>query len=245
MATASQFIREILKSQPTAAAILQRFDIDVCTHADASLDETCRDLQLSVEQVLEKLEDGAAIHAGANPVDPASLSSSRLIQHIVRVHHRNVRLTLPRLVEMARTVAREHGERMPELKQVESVIQEMHTEMQEHFRKEEGVLFPYIAHMDEISPLSFRPPQACFHTVSEPVFVMVQEHEGTGLLTAELRRLTSGFETPSWACPTLIAFYAGMREFSLELQEHIRLENEVLFPRAISREAALMQEGVR
>lgn len=49
MATASKSIREILDAQPTAAAILQRFDIDVCAHADASLDEACRDLQLSVE----------------------------------------------------------------------------------------------------------------------------------------------------------------------------------------------------
>src|SRR5690242_11925583 len=100
MATATQSIREIISSQPTAAAILQRFEIDVCAHANDSLNEACADLQLSVEQVLEKLEDGAARNRGAEYANPAEFAPSRLIQHIVRVHHQTVRQELPRLLEL-------------------------------------------------------------------------------------------------------------------------------------------------
>jgi regulator of cell morphogenesis and NO signaling len=242
MVTPSQSIREIVNSQPRAATILQRFDIDVRTCANASLAETCRDLQLSVEQVLEKLEDGAAEQRGANSPDPTSLSLSRLIQHIVRVHHQNVRQRLPRLLELAGSVAQEHGEQMPEFKQVAAAIDELHSEMREHFRKEEGVLFPYIMHMDETSTPVFRPPQACFRNVSEPVLVMAQEHESAGLLMAELKRLTSGYAAPDCAFPMVKAFYAELRNFAENLREHIRLENEVLFPRAIAREAELIRE---
>jgi len=245
MAAASQSIREIVLSQPGAEAILERFDIDMQAHANLSLHETCRDLQLSVEQVLEKLEDAAALHAGANCPDPATLSPSRLIQHIVRVHHRNVREKLPQLVERSHSLVRQHRESMPELEQIGSALEELHSDLQQHLRKEEGVLFPYIAQIDEASPFVFRPAHACFRRVGEPVFVMVQEHERAGLLLAELRRLTNGFEAPEEGPPAIVAFYAGLREFSENLREHIRLENDVLFPRAVAREAELFEEGAR
>jgi regulator of cell morphogenesis and NO signaling len=245
MGTATQSIREIISSQPTAAAILQRFDIDVCAHANDSLREACADQQLSVEQVLEKLEDGAATEAGGEQIDPANLAPSRLIQHIVRIHHRNVRQELPRLVELARLVAERHGERAPELKRIQGLTEELRAELTEHIRKEEQVLFPYIAQLDDSPLIGFRPPQACFSRVGQPVFMMAQEHEQAKLLVGKLRELTNDLKPPVWACSALVAFYSGLRTFAGKLDEHIRLENEVLFPRAIEMESELMGEGAR
>ena len=55
MPTSTQSIREIVSTQPSAAQIFLRFDIDLCSHADNSLNQACAGLQLSVDQVLEKL----------------------------------------------------------------------------------------------------------------------------------------------------------------------------------------------
>jgi len=245
MAAATQSIREIIGSQPTAAAILQRFDIDVCSHANESLLEACAGLQLSVEQVLEKLEDGAAREAGAEYADPTGFSPSRLIQHIVRIHHQNVRRELPRLLEMADTVVAKHGERAPELRMIKGLIEDLRADLAEHLHKEEQVLFPYIVQVDHAPLSGFEPSHGCFTRVGQPVFIMVQEHERAKLRLAELRRLTDDFKPPVWACSTFVAFYSGLRAFSAKLDEHIRLENEVLFPRAIEAEAERMNEGAR
>jgi len=240
MASATQSIREIISSQPTAAAILQRFDIDVCAHTNESLTKACAELQLSVEQVLEKLADGAAVDAGATHPDLAEYSVSRLIQHIVRVHHQSIRQDLPRLAEMAVTVAQKYGERAPELKPIAAAVEELREQMAEHIHKEEQVLFPYIAQVEETPLLAFRPPQQCFGRVGQPVLVMAQEHERARLLLEELRTLSGAFRAPVWACSTFVAFYEGLRIFADTFDEHIRLENDVLFPRAIAMEAELM-----
>jgi len=245
MATATQSIREIIGSQPTAAAILQRFDIDVCTHANDSLLEACAELQLSVEQVLEKLEDGAARESGAEYADPTGFSPSRLIQHIVRIHHKNVRQELPRLIEMARTAVERHGERVPELKLIKALTESLRLDLAEHLRKEEQVLFPYVVQLDQAPLRGFGPAPACFSRVSQPVCMMMQEHERAKLQLAELRQLTDGFKPPVGACSTFVAFYSGLRTFSAKLDEHIRLEDEILFPRAIEVEAERMNEGAR
>lgn len=245
MAIAVQSIREIISSHPTAAAILQRFDIDACAHADEPLSQTCAGLQLSLEQVLEKLREDEI--AGAElPSDlTAGMSPGRLIQHIVRVHHRNVRQELPRLGELAHVVAAKYGTRMPELEMIERLLEELRSDMSEHIRKEEQVLFPYIVQLDEAPLLAFRPLQQCFSHVGHPVFMMSQKHERAKLMLLELRRLTNDFKPPVWACATFLAFYEGLRLFSEQLQEHVRLENDRLFPQAIAMEAELMRDGAQ
>ena len=83
MSTATQSIREIVTRQPSAARIFHRFDIDLCLQADLSLEAACQELQLSIDQVLEKLAD-AETQNGRVTMDPAALSLGRLVQHIVR-----------------------------------------------------------------------------------------------------------------------------------------------------------------
>lgn len=242
MVTATQSIRQILASQSSAAVVLQRFEIDLCSRSDDSLHEVCTELQLSVDQVLEKLSDAAVNEHGAVPAGLDSYSLSRLIQHIVRTHHQYVRRELPRLAEISHKLAGKHGDLAPELREIERILVRLHAEMSAHLQVEEQILFPFIAEMDQNS-ISGSTPHACFRTVAQPVSMMVMEHESAEGLVTEMRSLTNAFTPPSWACPTHAAFYAGLREFGADLRQHVHLENDLLFPRAIELEAELNRRG--
>jgi regulator of cell morphogenesis and NO signaling len=243
MYSSTQSIREIVNTHPSATKIFQRFDIDLCSQADNSLERACAELQLSADQVLEKLSDAENEESGATAPDPANLPLSRLIQHIVRVHHRNVRQELPRLTEMAGKVAAKRGDRAPELEQIEELLEKLHAEMLDHIQKEEQVLFPFIAQMDQDSIVTYPPAHACFRSVSFPIFMMEQEHESANHIMDELRNLTRGFQPPEWACVAHIALFGGIREFESDLKQHVHLENDVLFPRAIQMEGELNSRG--
>jgi regulator of cell morphogenesis and NO signaling len=243
MVASTQSIREIVSVQASAAAILERFDIDLCSQADESLTEACAALQLSVDQVLEKLADAAANEHGAAPVDPAGYSLSRLIQYIVRTHHQYVRRELPRLALIASRVAAKHENRAPELKKLQELTALLAAEMFAHLDKEEQILFPFIAEMEQDAAACNAPQQPCFHTVARSVSMMIVEHGMAEARVAEIRKLTNGFETPAWACPTFTALYAGLREFAADLRQHVHLENDALLPRAIDLEAELNLRG--
>jgi regulator of cell morphogenesis and NO signaling len=238
MVTATQSIREIVAGQSSAAAILQRFDIDLCSRAGETLNSACSELQLSVDQVLEKLAEAAALEGGTQVVDFSGYSPGRLIQHIVRAHHQYVRRELPRLAAMARTLTRKYGDRAPELRQVESTLDELRAEMFAHLEKEEQILFPFIAEMDQ-QPAAGSRPAGCFSALTQPVSMMIMEHASAELLVAAIRDLTGGFTPPETACPTHIALFAGLREFAADLRQHVHLENDLLFPCAIDLEAEL------
>lgn len=243
MPIATQSIREIVSRQSTAAAVLQRFEIDLCSYGDESLQQACADLQLSVDQVLERLSEAAANEYGAVPVDLASYSLTRLIQHIVRSHHGYVRRELPRLIEMATKLTGKHGERVPELKKTELLLQALHAEMIAHLEKEEQVLFPVIAQIEEEMAGCRLSAQACFRTISRPISTMIREHESAEGLVAEISRLTNDFQAPRWACPTHLALYSGLKSFQDDLRQHVHLENDHLFPRAIDAESGFNQRG--
>jgi regulator of cell morphogenesis and NO signaling len=239
MLSSSQSIRDIAATQPSAIALFERFEIDICSLADKSLREACSQLQLSLDQVLEKLQECSNRENGSGPTDPATLSCTLLIQHIVRVHHQRVRQDLPSLVRQARKLKEKLGAQAGEFEVVEELVEELRQDMWAHIRKEEEVLFPFIVRMEEESTLAYPPEQACFRSVSHPVFMMVQEHEAANVIMEKIRRSTEYFTSPAWACPIHRALFDGLRGFDKDLQEHIHLENDVLFPRSIQMEGDL------
>jgi len=241
MATATQSIREIVNAEPSAAAVLERFEIDLCSRADAQLECVCTELQLSVDQVLEKLADAESQANGVATPDLESYSLTRLIQHIVRTHHQTVRQELPRFVELSERIARKHAEKAPEYRAVAGLIQQLRDEMIAHLEKEEQMLFPYIVHLEEAAQGGLPAPHACFRSVAQPVSVMVQEHDSAESIVTQIRRLTKGFQAPGWACPRNTAFHASLAGFDKDLQQHVHLENDLLFPRAVALEAELRQ----
>jgi len=239
MLNSSQTIRDIASHQPSSLALFERFEIDVCSQADKSLRDACSELRLSLDQVLEKLQECRDREGGATPIDAALLSCSLLIQHIVRVHHQHVRQNLPRLVRNARKLTDQLGDQAGEFKAIEILVGQLHQELLAHIRKEEEVLFPFIVRMEEESTLTYPPEHACFRSVSHPVLMMVQEHEVASRLMEQIRRCTGNFSPPEWACPTQRALFEGLLAFDEDLREHIHLENDVLFPRSIQMEAEL------
>lgn len=243
MPTATQSIRDIVIAEPSAAAVFERFEIDLCSKADAQLERVCAELQLSVDQVLEKLADAELRANGAIVPDLEGYSLTRLIQYIVRTHHQTVRQELPRFAELSQRIASKHGEKAPRFKTLAMLIEQLQFEMFEHLKKEEQILFPYIVRLDESAEHQANSPSACFRSVAHPIAMMVQEHNSAENILAEMRRLTNGFEPPKWACPRNTAFHASLAAFESDLHRHVHLENNLLFPRAVALEAELNQQG--
>ncbi len=239
MFTANDSISEILARHASAGAVLERFDIDGGKHANDTLAQVCARLQLSVDQVNEKLEEAEQRAGQLEAPDVSGYSLTRLIQHVVRVHHRCVREQLPNLILLGRKVADAHAMRAPRLKDFVALLQELRAEMLLHFEDEEQLLFPYIAQLEDDARFASFPATGQPQTLAGTLLRMAQEHEGIALLLNLLQQETRALPDPEWACARLSAFLAGLRAFTRDLERHLELENGILFPRALQLEAAL------
>ncbi len=110
-----------------------------------------------------------------------------------------------------------------------------------HMKKEERVLFPIVKQLQTATVM----PSFHCGSVTNPIFVMVHEHQDTGAALARLRSLTHGYQAPSDACETYRATLAGLADLESDLHGHIHKENEILFPRARAAEAALCAAASR
>jgi regulator of cell morphogenesis and NO signaling len=66
--------------------------------------------------------------------------------------------------------------------------------------------------------------------------MMEHEHDSAGNALRAMRSATNGYLAPEGACGSYQALYRGLDEFEVDLHQHIHLENNILFPRAIAME---------
>ena len=71
---------------------------------------------------------------------------------------------------------------------------------------------------------------------------MEAEHDAAGELLHELRRLSDDFTPPDGACNTYRVLYALLAEFEADLHQHVHLENNLLFPKALALEQELFRK---
>ena len=166
----------------------------------------------------------------------AGASAGELIGHIVGRHHSYVRSESPRLITMFDKVVSRHGQDHPELASIRDLFSALTQELFAHMLKEENILFPYLEKMEAAVTRGEIPPPAVFGSVEMPISRMLADHDDAGELLAKMRVLSSGYRVPDSACPTYRALYHGLEEFERDLHQHVHLENNILFPRALHME---------
>lgn len=229
-------VREIALEQPSSVRVFEEFGIDYCCGGRKPLGEACAANHVEVDKVIAALES-AAERPSAAVTNWSTKPLAALCDHIEAVHHAYVLRELPRLEFLADKVVSRHGEIQPELAEIAGILGQLDEELRLHLAKEEKVLFPYIRNVERSMDGSSLKPLGCFGTVANPIAMMTQEHDAAGALMGELRRLTHQYTPPADACPTFHSFYGSLREFEQDLHQHIHLENNILFPKAIALEA--------
>lgn len=152
-----------------------------------------------------------------------------VVHYIVAHHHAYVRKTLPTIARHTLEVVQAHGERNPELYDVADLLHRLTRDLLLHMEKEEQILFPWIV---DASRNGGRSPQAMFGTVVKTILMMEREHEAAADCVALIRELTGGYEPPVDASAAYRLWLEELRAFDEDLQAHVHLENNILFPAA-------------
>jgi len=150
-----------------------------------------------------------------------------LIRHILERHHEYLRAALPRIEGLAVEAAQWDDKVLA----LQRTFLELKRELESHLWKEETVLFPLVLALDEARAAGRPAPSSHCGSVANPIRVMEFEHDSAKRALAEMRRITGGYSATGDASESSQALYAGLAELETDLFEHIRLENDVLFPR--------------
>ncbi len=201
-------VRELAVAFPSATRVFEKTKIDYCCGGDQLLGDACAKAGVDMK-VLEQMLETSVEPAPATTVDFQQLTLAELINYILDKHHVYTKDEMNRLEGLVARVVSAHGANHPELLSMRDLLQQLIAELRGHMFKEEQILFPFVVQMEQ-SVLQNRPaPFAPFGTV---------------------------YKTPADACISYQTFYQALEAFEQDLHQHIHLENNILFPKAIALE---------
>lgn len=211
---------ELALSIPRASALFRQYDLDFCCGGKQTLLKAATRQNLDLEAIEAGL---AALATVPLEKDWRSAPLPEIIDHIIVRYHDRHREQLPELILQAGKVERVHANKETVPRGLTKYLTMLYEELTSHMMKEERILFPMIK-------------QGMGSQAGGPVSVMESEHDEAGELIEVIKHTTNNVTPPEDACTTWRALYIGINEMIDDLMNHISLENNALFPRALAGE---------
>lgn len=230
-------VGELAGRYPQCRELFAEHKIDYCCGGNQTLDRAARNSGTDLSALLSALQE--RLRASPNQSAPSqrdwyAAPLGELVEHIVQAHHEYLKTAIPRIEGLLRKVLHAHGANHGKmLSALAEQFQALDEDVSSHLMKEEQILFPYIRALDADGA---ERPAACFGSLRHPIGQMEHEHEILGKVLAAMREITGGYVLPADACATFETLYDELQWLESDLHEHIHLENNILFPRAIERE---------
>ena len=238
MITTGTTVREVATELPQSTRLFEALKIDYCCGGNKPLSEACASAGVDVDAVMEMLTKVTQFE-DAEPMDFQNASLSQLVTHILDTHHVFTKSELERLETLTGKVIAAHEGNHPELMDLGKLFKLLSDDLKPHMFKEEQVLFPYIQAMVNANENNQVRPFAPFGTVNNPIRMMMREHDNAGQILRDMRALTSDYHVPDDACISYKTLYQALENLEKDLHQHIHLENNILFPKALKLETAM------
>ncbi|AHM62495.1 iron-sulfur cluster repair di-iron protein [Flammeovirgaceae bacterium 311] len=193
---ASPTIGELVAKDYRRAQVFKKWGIDFCCGGKKNLAKVCAEKgidQHKLEQELNTLPDTSS----SKGLNYDSWELDFLADFIENTHHSFVRHALPAINEYTTKIARVHGGRHPELLEIATTFAGIAAELEDHMRKEEQILFPYIRTLSKAKRGMETIQPSPFGTVANPIRIMETEHESAGEGLEKIRTITGNYTLPA------------------------------------------------
>jgi regulator of cell morphogenesis and NO signaling len=234
---AGETVGQIAAKDIRKAEVFKKYGIDFCCGGKKSLKQVCEEKGLdiaAVESALESLNETAKVSENYDRWNPDFLAD-----YIFNKHHQYYYDEAPIIGELLTKVVDHHGERFPELEEVYRLYVTLVQELNSHFAKEEKVLFPFIKALVQAKQTGNTQQLQKQFSLSGPIQMMEADHDAAGEILAELSEVTNNYTAPEGACNSFQFLYKKLKELEDDLHQHIHLENNILFPKALTLEKEL------
>ncbi|CAG5001352.1 Iron-sulfur cluster repair protein YtfE [Dyadobacter sp. CECT 9275] len=223
-------VGQIASKDIRMADAFRKLGIDFCCGGKRKLKDALRHAGVTPEQLEETLIAAATLPAAQQPLNFAAWQPGFLIDYIVNVHHRYILENGPIIEGLASKVASRHADRHPELLALSEQVQQLLSDLYSHLEKEEGIVFPAIKQIANTASNEYAQDAPDLNLV---VGLMEAEHASAGDDLKRIREISSNYHLPQGACNSYTYLFEKLKEFENDLFNHIHLENNILFPKAL------------
>lgn len=228
-------ISELVDKNYVHAYVLFYFGISFYEYSELTLDQVCKQRGLRVEQVVRELESPTHLREADLPL--VSYPVDLIIEYLKHSHFLFVKHKLPyiaRLVESFRANHEEYAAVERDLKLVFPLFVE---DFIQHIYEEEDTFFRFIQMLERASKGKYTPTKLYFLLERNSVQKFSVDHETHDDEMEGIRRITKDYLITAETPLHIKVLYNELKAFESSLITHARIENEILFPKAMALEA--------
>jgi regulator of cell morphogenesis and NO signaling len=238
----NSLVNDIVKQNHRTADVFRKYGIEYCCGGRWPIESVCMTKGLEFEELKKELLNACQII-----VLPASLPFNEwpidfLTSYIINIHHHYLRTALPDTEIILEKFSEGHAEKYPDMQRAYKLLVQLRKELLSHILQEEESIFPYICQITNAHKNNDSYARLLVKTLRKPIAVMtLHEHNLLTTYIYKFRELTNNYTVPEHACTSHKISLARLKELDNDLVQHIFLENEILFPRAIQIEKELLK----
>jgi regulator of cell morphogenesis and NO signaling len=236
-AAQGETIGEMAAKDLRKAEVFRKYGIDFCCGGKKTLDQVCDEKGLDFAAIQSDLDNTAQSPAPA--FDFNKWDVDFLADYIYNQHHKYYYAEEPVITGLMEKVADHHGGPQNNLNELRSFYRALVQELNTHFLKEERVAFPFIKALVKASNTGDMELLQQQPSLTEPIQIIESDHKAADDILEQIKDLTSGYTPPLNACNSYQLLFKKLKDLDEDLHQHIHLENNLLFPKALALEKEL------
>jgi regulator of cell morphogenesis and NO signaling len=236
-------VAEIVAKDYRTADVFRKYGIEFCCGGKLPLKTACEAKGVNLQKLTRELEE-----VTRNVQIPGNFNFNDwdidfLTDYLVNVHHYYLRKNLPQLQDHLERFAEGHRKKYPYVDELQRSVNQLVRTINPHLEQEEEIIFPYIRQIGHAYHSRASYASLLVRTLRKPVEdIMQHEHDNTVKVVKKWRELTNDYTLPTHACVSHQVVFKKLKEVDNDLCQHLHLENNILFPKAISMEKELLHK---
>ncbi len=237
------FITEIVTQDYRTSDVFLKYGIDYCCNGKSTLRAACELKGVDVEQVKQQLNEAISSVNSSSSLEFNQWPIDFLIDYIEYVHHHYLRENLSTVEELLARFIHSQNSKYNSFTELMDYFVGLKTDLLPHLEKEEKVIFPYIKQVAHAYQSKESYASLFIRTLRKPLEnVMHHEDEKLAQYIHRFRKLTNNYSCSVNASIAQRVCFAKLKELDSDLTQHMHLENNILFPKAIKMEQELLQK---
>jgi len=230
--TRNKKIVELVNEQHIYASVLFYFGIEFYNYSDQTLEQVCRAKGLEASTVINKLE---RISEKKQEDDLKNIPIDLLVEYLKHSHHLFVK---EKLAFVGKLVDQLHQENIDEplLKDILLVFPLFVEDFIKHIYEEEDTIFNYILSLNTFK-IKQKSYTAIIHLMEKSSLnKFYSEHHSQEDEMTGLRNITGNYDQSKAKSLCMKVIFTELQGFEQALELHAKIENAVLFPKALKLE---------
>ncbi len=234
-------ISELVEQDFLHAHVLYCFGIPFYENPSQTLEQACLGKGIEVELVIRNL---ASPDKNFQEIDLPlfSFPMDLILEYLRHSHHLFLKHKLPFINKLVQNFRADHFDYVQVEKDMKVLFPLFMEDFIHHIYLEEDTLFKYIGVLERASRGLFNPSRLYYSFERISLKKFAAEHESHDDEMEGIRKITRDYFLAANAPLHIKVIYAELKRFEKDLKTHARIENEILFPKALALESKVKND---